>query len=193
MTLFLLIGLTPKVTAGYTPGGSPFFRRVAHLGTFVNDQLGVVIDPQGLAMHSADTVHLPVVIHLALPEWSSLQIPDLSTAYCPPFEPNGSCLSDCCSNGTCAAFPIISQQIDKIRREMKESYQGILDTRYYAGLMKSYCQDNPTLCDQSPEVKANDSSNTCNYRHTFRPDRSGHGNAPILADRRYANEDASIA
>ena len=153
MTLFFLIGLTPKVTAGYTPGGSPFFRRVAHLGTFVNDQLGVVIDPQGLAMHSADTVHLPVVIHLALPEWSSLQIPDLSTAYCPPFEPNGSCRSDCCSNGTCTAFPIISQQIDNIRREMKESYQGILDTRYYAGLMKSYCQENPTLCDQSPRSK----------------------------------------
>jgi hypothetical protein len=36
---------------------------------------------------------------------------------------------------------------------MKEAYQGILDTKYYAGLMKSFCHENANLCDQSSRHK----------------------------------------
>ena len=38
----------------------------------------------------------------------------------------------------------------KVRKEVKAAYEGILDTRFYAGLMKTYCENNPTLCDQRP-------------------------------------------
>lgn len=127
-----------------------FSSKVSHLGTFVNQEYGVAITPAGLVFSATQVAHVPVVIHLTLPEWKYKDEQDMLHSGCMSHVEGEPCDIMCCLNFTCRPSSHISTSIEILKQDLKEAYGSVLDTSYYATLLNSICTKNPRFCVGQP-------------------------------------------
>ena len=137
---FLILAFLPCITAG---NKSPFKQKIAHLGTYYNEEYGVAISPAGLVLTASHVEHVPVLIQLTLPNWhySDTEYTVCGTeqlTYC----------SDCCVNSTCLTPDTLLETIANLKLELTDTYKGILDSPYFTTLLHSFCDSNSEFCDQ---------------------------------------------
>jgi hypothetical protein len=120
-----------------------------------NTQLGAAATPEGLALLTSKKVYIPMVAHLAAPQWlpSANHSGDWRDACRTDNAPETVSWDACqrlldpdAAKRDCRLDVDLKREVYNLGRDFKRAYSGSLGTKYYVGLLANLCAIQPAVC-----------------------------------------------